>query len=151
MRIQSLFLIPLSIATLGASSGVIAADAAVDRPAAEQRLQAAGFQDVHELELEHGVWEADVRRADGRHAEVAVDATTGEVFDARDGRPLLDATRVREALTAQGYRDVRDLDREGALWDVDATDRDGARVELRVSGFDARVISVAVNDEGDDD
>lgn len=151
MRIRSLFLIPLSMVALGASSVLLAATAAGDRPSAEQRLLAAGYQAVHELELEHGIWEADVRRADGRHAEVAVDATTGEIFDARDGRPLLDATRIREALTAQGYRDVRDLDREGALWDVDATDRDGARVELRVSAFDARVVSVAINDDGHDD
>ena len=151
MRMQSLFLTSLAIAALGACNGAVAADAVADRQAAEQRLQAAGYAEVHELELEHGLWEADVRRADGRHAEVAIDAATGEVFDARDGRPLLDATRIREALTAQGYRDVRDLDREGALWDADATDRDGARVELRVSAFDARVVSVAIDDDGHDD
>ena len=151
MRMQSLFLTSLAIAAFGACNGALAADAVADRQAAEQRLQAAGYAEVHELELEHGLWEADVRRADGRHAEVAIDAATGEVFDARDGRPLLDATRIREALTAQGYRDVRDLDREGALWDADATDRDGARVELRVSAFDARVVSVAIDDDGHDD
>ena len=151
MRMQSLFLTSLAIAALCACNGAVAADAVADRQAAEQRLQAAGYAEVHELELEHGLWEADVRRADGRHAEVAIDAATGEVFDARDGRPLLDATRIREALTAQGYRDVRDLDREGALWDADATDRDGARVELRVSAFDARVVSVAIDDDGHDD
>jgi hypothetical protein len=151
MKLRTLSLISLSIAALAAGGLAAAADAAGDRNAAEQRLLAAGYQDVRELEFEQGVWEAEVRRADGRYAEVAVDAASGEVFDARDGRPLLDAARIREALSAQGYRDLRDLDRDGALWDVDATDRDGARVELRVSAFDARVLSAALDDEGHDD
>lgn len=150
MRIRSLILIPLSAVALGATAAAFAAAVAGDRAAAEQRLLAAGYQDVHELELDQGVWEAEVRRADGRYAEVAVDAATGEVFDARDGRPMLDAARIREALAAQGYRDIRDLDRDGALWDGDATDRDGSRVELRVSAFDARVVSVSVDDDGHD-
>ena len=151
MNISRLCPLLLTAIALSAAGSAAASDAVGDRAAAEQRLLAAGYAQVHDLEREHGVWEADVRHVDGRHGEVAVDAATGEIFDARDARPQLDAMRIREALTAQGYRDVRDLDREGALWDADATDRDGARVELRVSGFDARVVSVAVDDEGDDD
>jgi hypothetical protein len=107
-----------------------------------ETLRAAGYPDVRDLEFEDGLWEAEVRRPNGLWGEVAVDAATGEVFDAMSPRALVDAEVVIAALARAGYRDIHDLDREGALWDVDATDRDGRRVELRVSGYDARIVAV---------
>ncbi len=151
MRTFLLSSLALSMTALTASGAAVAADAIGDRAAAEQRLLAAGYAEVRELEREHGFWEADVRRADGRRGEVAVDAATGDIFDARDGHPLLDAKRIRAALSAQGYRDIRDLDRDGALWEADASDRDGKRVDLHISAFDAHVVRVAFDDDGRDD
>lgn len=104
-------------------------------------LRAAGYDEVRELEFEDGLWEAEVRRTNGFWSEVAVDAATGEVFDALSSRPLIDADAVLAAIDRAGYREVHDLDREGALWDAEATDAAGARVELRISGYDGRIVS----------
>jgi hypothetical protein len=104
-------------------------------------LRTAGYADVRELEFEDGLWEAEVRGADGLWHEVAVDAATGEVFDALSPRPQIDADAVLTAIDRAGFRHVHDLDREGALWDAEAVDAAGARVELRVSGYDGRIVS----------
>lgn len=151
MHLRSIIAFPLVLTAVLAGGFVCAADVVGDRASAEQRLIAAGYRDVRDIEYDHGIYEAEVRRADGRYTEVAIAAENGEIFDAQDGRMMLDADRVRAALGAAGYREVRDLERDGALWDAEALDRDGVRVELRVSAFDAHVVSVATDDDGDDD
>ena len=105
-------------------------------------LRVAGYAEVRELEFEDGLWEAEVRRANGLWSDIAVDPATGEVFDPLSARPLIDADAVIVAIGRAGYRQVRDLDREGALWDAEAIDAAGTPVELRVSGYDGRIVSV---------
>jgi hypothetical protein len=104
------------------------------------RLQAAGYTEVRDIEFDSGLWEAEVRRVDGRWGEVALDAASGEVFDAKDGRAMIDARGVADALEAAGYTEISDLDRDGALWEAEARGPDGQRVELRLSGHDGRVL-----------
>lgn len=106
-----------------------------------ERLQAAGYTEIRDVERDGGVWEAEVRRADGSWSEVAIDDAIGEIFDPRDTRPLLGARAIAEALESGGYREISDLDRDGALWEAEATRADGVRVELQLSGFDGRVVS----------
>lgn len=105
------------------------------------KLQAAGYAEVREIEFDSGLWEAEVRRADGRWGEVALDPIQGEVFDAEAGRAVLDARSIAEKLEAAGYSEISDLDRDGALWEAEARDGSGQRVELRMSGYDGRVLS----------
>jgi hypothetical protein len=104
------------------------------------KLQAAGYTEIRDVEFDSGLWEAEVRRADGRWGEVALDPSSNEVFDAKDGRALIDARGVADALEAAGYTEVSDLDRDGALWEAEARGPDGQRVELRLSGHDGRVL-----------
>ena len=104
------------------------------------RLSAAGFPEVRDLEFDGGLWEAEVRRADGRWGEVAMDPSSGEIFDARSGRAVMDARGIAQALESAGYTEISDLDRDGALWEAEARDKDGQRVELRLSGYDGRVL-----------
>ena len=54
-------------------------------------LQAAGYAEVRDIEFDSGLWEAEVRRADGRWGEIAFDPASNEVFDAKNGRAVLDA------------------------------------------------------------
>ena len=56
-------------------------------------------------------------------------------------RQLIGLRDVLAAVEAAGYRDVHDIDREGALWDADATGPDGQPMELRISGYDGRILS----------
>jgi hypothetical protein len=106
------------------------------------RLEAAGYTEVREIEFDSGLWEAEVRRADGRRGEVALDPASGEIFDSADGRASLDAAAIAAALESAGYTAITDLDRDGALWDAEAVDAAGQRVELRASGHDGRVLHV---------
>lgn len=122
-------------------------------PAADMRdvsevlntLSAAGYLEVRDVEYDDGLWEAEVRRADGRWGEVHVDPLSGEVLDEHAGPPVMDAAAVVAALAAKGFTAIQDLDRDGAVWDVEATDAQGQRVELRVSGRNGRVISSDVD------
>lgn len=105
-------------------------------------LRSAGYAEVRELEYDDGLWEAEVRRANGLWGEVAVDPASGEVFDALSSRPLIELPQVLASLERAGFRQVHDLDREGALWDAEAYDAQGMRVELRISGYDGRILNV---------
>ena len=128
---MTLTLIPLLAALASAGPADIAAT-----------LQAAGYAEVREVEYDDGLWEAEVRRANGLWGEVAVDPENGEVFDAQSPRALIELPAVLAAIEHAGYRQVHDIDRDGALWDADAYDRDGQRVELRISGYDGRIVTV---------
>lgn len=103
-------------------------------------LVAAGYAEIREIEFDDGLWEAEVRRADGRWDEVHVNPADGEILDGEAAAPMLDAAGIRTALEAAGYSAIDDLDRDGATWDADATDARGQRVELRVSAADGRVL-----------
>ena len=105
-------------------------------------LRDAGYAEVREIEIDDGLWEAEVRRANGRWGEVALDPATGEIFDPMTDRPMLALADVLAAIEAAGYQRVHDVDRDGALWDADALDADGLPVELRISAFDGRIVSV---------
>ena len=128
---MTLTLIPLLAALTGAGPADIVAT-----------LQSAGYAEVREVEFEDGLWEAEVRRANGLWGDVAVDPANGEVFDAQSPRALIELPAVLAAIEHAGYRQVHDIDRDGALWDADAYDRDGQRVELRISGYDGRIVTV---------
>ena len=137
-KILTLTLAPLALL---AAAAVFAQS--VSGPAdVETRLRAAGYTEFKDIEFDSGLWEADVRRADGRWGDIAIDPTSGEVFDSRDGRTVLDVRGVTDALDAAGYTEISDLDRDGALWEAEARDAQGQRVELRISGIDGRVLHV---------
>lgn len=105
-------------------------------------LQQAGYAEIRDIEQDDGLWEAKVRGADGRWHEVHVDPASGQVLDPRGGAPLMTADQVRAAVEEQGYTQVRDLDLDDAVWEVDANDGDGREVELKVSAIDGRVLVV---------
>lgn len=127
-------------ATLG-FAGLAAAQATMpDSQQALDALRAAGYGEVRELEFDDGLWEAEVQRDDGRWGEVSVDPANGEIFDARSPRRLIDLSEVLAALESAGYREIHDVDRDGALWDADAMGPDGQPMELRISGYDGRII-----------
>jgi hypothetical protein len=131
------------ITALALASLSTAALASIGSPADLTRtLNAAGYAEVRELEFDDGLWEAEVRRANGLWGDVAIDPATGEIFDALAARPLIELPQVLASLERNGYTQVHDLDREGALWDADAMDAQGMRVELRISGYDGRVLNV---------
>ena len=139
-------LIALCLAGVMASAPAIAT--AINGGLARQQLEAAGYSQIHDLEQDDGLWEADAIGPDQRRTRVAVDTTRGEIFDHNNGRPMLDALGVigldarqeLEQLEKQGFANVRSLEREGATWDIEADDAQGRPRQLRLSGHDARVL-----------
>ena len=110
------------------------------RAGAMHRLQHAGYQIVQDLERKGPLWEADVVRQDGSFGEVVLDPSRDEIFDAGNGRILLSTVEVVGRLKEQGYRMIESIDRDGAVWEVEATNAKGQRVELTISGYDGRVL-----------
>jgi len=107
----------------------------------QAKLRAAGYTQVHELERDDGLWEADVTRADGSFEEVIVDPATGEIFDPRSPRALLDAGQILAVAQKAGFRQVESFERDGATWTLEARNARNQRVEVRMSGHDGRVLS----------
>jgi hypothetical protein len=135
MKLIALTLAPLALIATAALAQSVGPDHV------RAKLQAAGYAEIREIEFDAGLWEAEVRRADGRWGDVALDPVQGEIFDAKAGRAMLDARAIAENLEASGYTEISDLDRDGALWEAEARDSSGQRVELRMSGYDGRVLS----------
>ncbi len=143
MRKSFLLTLPLA-AVLPIAASAAPVGSAADVAAA---LQSGGYAEFREIELDDGLWEVEVRRADGRWSDIHVDPASGEIFDKRAAAGLLDAEAIRAALAVDGYTDIRDLDRDGAVWSVEASDRSGQRVELRLAGTDGRVLHSAPDDD----
>ncbi|MCC7634202.1 PepSY domain-containing protein [Stenotrophomonas rhizophila] len=107
----------------------------------QAKLRAAGYTQVHQLEREDGLWEADVSRADGSVDEVIIDPANGEIFDPRGNRSVLDAGQILALAQKAGYTRIESFEREGATWALEARNARNQRVEVRLSGYDGRVLS----------
>jgi hypothetical protein len=144
-------LLPIALlsATAVALVPLAAALPTADASAIAALLADAGYPEVREIEFEDGLWEAEVRRGNGLWGEVAVDPSNGEIFDTLAERDFLSLEQIRAALDAAGYSAVHDLDRDGALWEADATGADGQAWELRISGYDGRVLHATVDQDED--
>ncbi len=59
-----------------------------------------------------------------------------------DGRGPLNfsVAQVASRLESAGYRDITEIERERRGYEVEATDPDGARVELRVDGDSGEIV-----------
>ena len=131
---------------LSLSAGSVAAQAVAGPADVGARLQSAGYSEFRDIEFDGGLWEAEVRGSDGRWHDVAIDAATGDVLDERSGRALLTATQVEAKLTAAGYTAITDLDLDDAIWEAEATDPTGRRVELALNGHTGAVIASDLDD-----
>lgn len=107
----------------------------------QTKLRAAGYTQVHELERDDGVWEAEVTRADGSRDDVIIDPAKGEIFDPANGRTVLDAGQILALAAKAGYTKITEVDRDGATWQLDAHNNKNQRVDVRMSGYDGRVLS----------
>jgi len=107
---------------------------------AVQKFETAGYTHVHDVELDDGLWEADVTRPDGSQGEIKLDPATGEIFDPASGRTVMNAPAIIAKLKEAGYANIQELEREGALWEAEAWSQEGTLMELVISGHDGRVL-----------
>lgn len=127
-------------------AGTAFAEPLTDAGQVIQALNSAGYTAVRDVELDDGLWEVEVRRDNGEWHDIHIDPASGTILDKHAGDRLLDAAEIRQKLELAGYTRIHDLDRDEAVWDVDATDPDGASVELRVNGFTGAVLATDPED-----
>jgi|GEM_PF-1036173 len=110
-----------------------------------QRLVAAGYRDISELNRQRDQVEAEARDRDGRRVELAVDPHTAGVRRIElkrereherehDGATTsgLDLAQLIARVEAAGYRAVSRIEREHDEVEVRAEDAQGRRVTLRL-------------------
>lgn len=132
-------ILPLTLATSLLAAPAFAAP--LGAAEVQAKLRAAGYTQVHELERDDGVWEAEVTRADGTRDDVIIDPAKGEIFDPANGRTVLDAGQILALAAKAGYTKITEVDRDGATWQLDAHNNKNQRVDVRMSGYDGRVLS----------
>ena len=107
-----------------------------------QVLKNAGWAIIQELELDDGLWEAEVRRAKGQpKVEVYVHPITlailndgGAPASGGTGMSALTAQQIIAALQNAGYTNIHDVEfDDDGYWEADAINRNGQCVELRVN------------------
>ena len=142
MTIRSLTPLALCVA-LALAGTACAADPGQDQARmgeqeAREALTAAGYTDIHDLEFDNGMWEADARR-DGRSVDLRIDPRTGNIYpeDGRSGRTEAD---VRASLEAAGYQRIRDIEFDDGMWTADA-EIDGVDYDLYIDPETTEVVS----------
>lgn len=109
-------------------------------------LAAAGYTGIREIELDDGLWEAEVQGENGRHYDLHIVPATGAILDKHSGTPVMNADTVRATLEASGYTNVHDLDLDDAVWEAEAVDPDGHHVDLVIDGFDGAILLSSFDD-----
>lgn len=104
-----------------------------------QRLVAAGYRDITELQRKRGQVEAEARDRDGRRVELTLDPGSAalrrsepERDQARATPAGLDLGQLLARVEAAGYRAVSKIEHEGDTVEVRAEDAQGQRVKLRL-------------------
>ncbi|HAI59074.1 MAG TPA: hypothetical protein DCM32_04255 [Xanthomonadaceae bacterium] len=138
----------LSIALAGLAAGAVVANAPpAPAPTTDARgivrlLDAQGFAAIHELERRYGLWTAEGTTPNGRPVYLLVDGARLVVDVVGEaGQGGLTIEELRRLLTAAGYRDLREFEFDEGLWEVEAINRAGVRVELLVHAVSGRVVS----------
>ena len=78
---------------------------------------------------------------------VALAFAAGTACAGDPGQDGMSDSQVRDALTAAGYTDIDDLERDDGLWDADAR-RDGRRVEVRIDPATGTVVRASLEAAG---
>lgn len=101
-------------------------------------MAAEGYKDINDVHFKEGVWTADAKSADGNHVEVKVDASGKIIPDEHVAKISKDQVIVK--VQDAGYTNVHDVDFEGGVWKVEANDKSGADVELKVDPDDGHIL-----------
>ncbi len=113
------------------------------------RVLAAGYQRITDIEFDDGFWEVEAIDAYGRELDLIVHPVSGEILNApndQGGTPLT-ADQVRAALTQAGYTRIHELDYDNdGYWEADAVNPRGERVELRVDPYSGAVLRETYDD-----
>lgn len=110
-------------------------------PQVRSLLTKQGYTLVTDMELDHGVWEADATNAQGIRVDVFVDPRTGQVIS-DEPMHVLGASEIRKRLSAAGFRYVRDLELDDGVWKAEAFNAAGMPVDVMLDPHDGKILHV---------
>ncbi len=132
------FALVLGTLSLGVS-GIATAQRAMTEPQVNSKLTEQGYTKVHDLKFKDGMWRAEAKSANGKHVDLRIDASTGNVYpDEQVSR--LSEKDVRASLETQGYTHVHDVDFDDGIWKAKAENAAGADVKLRIDATSGKVV-----------
>ena len=103
-------------------------------------VKTQGYSDVDALTMgADGLWHAQAREDNGTWREVRIDPNNGRVVSGLD--TSLDEDDVRERVLARGFSEVRDVNWNDGVWEVEAITPTGQRVDLMLEPEDAEVMA----------
>ena len=112
-------------------AAVIVQEPIATSPEALTRIVAGGYFAIHDLVFRHGLWTAEATTLDGARVDVVVDGVSGALWaGGGSAAPFLSATQVRERLVAAGYTQIEDLEFDDGVWEAEARNAAGQRVDL---------------------
>jgi uncharacterized membrane protein YkoI len=138
--------IAITLAATGIFANPAVAQNVTDVGTVISMLQAAGYSTVRDVELDDGLWEAEVRGSDGRWYDLHIDPSSGAVIDRNSTGTLLTAAEISKLLNAAGYSSVHELELDEAVWDAEALDAQNRRVEVRLNGFTGAIVATGNED-----
>lgn len=86
-----------------------------------------------------GLWHAQAREDDGTWRDVRIDPNNGRVLSGLD--TPLDEGDIRERMAARGFAEVRDVNWNDGVWEVEAVTPTGQHVQLMLEPEDAEVMA----------
>lgn len=110
------------------------------------QLVSQGY-DVREVEFDDGVYEAEVRNAEGRIVEVEIDPISGALLSPPpapatqpDPSVAIDASTAIETVAMAGYWDITELDWKNGAYRISARDDAGSKARFTVDARSGQIL-----------
>lgn len=138
----------LTIALALGCSGMASAQQTAPTPAPQQamteqdvraNLAKQGYQDVHDVDFQNGVWTARAKSGDGTKVKLRIDPKTGHAFPDSQVSRLSEAD-IRAQLSTDGYTKVHDVNFDNGVWTAKAENSNGKGVKLQIDPDSGRII-----------
>lgn len=123
------------------AAGAAVAQDAMTSAQVRTALTDGGYTEVRDLEFKGGLWKADARDATGNTIDVRFDPATGRIYPDNLGATRLSEADIRAKLTAEGFTRIDDVEFDDGLWEAEADNAQGQRMDLKMDPQDGRIIS----------
>lgn len=105
-----------------------------------QRLDKAGYHQIHEIEYKNGVYEVETYTAQGQKAKLRINAQNPTIpAMEKNAKPYLNMLQVAEKVQAEGYTRIHKIEFEHEHYEVKAYDMEGDKVKLHVDPVSGKV------------
>ena len=129
------------VLALSLAAGAAVAQDAMTSAQVRSALTDGGYTDISDVEFKDGIWKADVRDANGNKIDVRLDPATGRIYPDNAGATSLGEADIRAKLTAAGYTRIDDVKFDDGMWEAEADNAQGVRMDLKLDPQDGRVVS----------